>query len=78
MLESLNALLLPVESLIRTAQGWRAWVLADDQAQHRMVTAGRTENDVAVPVGDGQHEGPGRCVNLSGMVNGWIQYRQVI
>ena len=48
MLESPNALLLPVESLIRTAQGWRAWVRADDQAQHRMVTAGRTENDAVV------------------------------
>lgn len=41
-----NALLLPVESLIRTAQGWRAWVLTD--GEHRMVTAGLTENDAVV------------------------------
>jgi multidrug efflux pump subunit AcrA (membrane-fusion protein) len=27
LLERPNAMLLPVESLIRTAQGWRAWVL---------------------------------------------------
>jgi hypothetical protein len=60
VLESLNALPLPVESLIRTAQGWRAWVLTDGQAQprtvtvgdsdgqHRMVTAGLTEDDAVV------------------------------
>ncbi len=46
MLERPNALLLPVESLIRTAQGWRAWVLTDGQAQPRTVTVGDS---------DGQH-----------------------
>lgn len=60
VLERPNALLLPVESLIRTAQGWRAWVLTDGQAQprtvtvgdsdgqHRMVTEGLTESDAVV------------------------------
>ena len=60
VLERPNALLLPVESLIRAAQGCRAWVLTDGQAQphivtvgdsddqHRMVTEGLTESDAAV------------------------------
>ena len=46
MLESLKALLLPVESLIRTALGWRAWVLTD--SQHRLVTEGLSESDTVV------------------------------
>ena len=55
VLERPNALLLPVESLIRAAQGWRAWVLTD--GQHSMVTEGLGESDAVVPVRGGQNEG---------------------
>ena len=47
-----------MESLIRTAQGWRAWVLThgqtqprivgDSDGQHGMVTEGLSESDAVV------------------------------
>lgn len=46
VLERPNTLLLPVESLIRTAQGWRAWVVSEGRAQARAVEVGES---------DGQH-----------------------
>ncbi len=58
--ETPNALLLPVQALSRTAQGWRAWVVSEGQAQprtltvgdsdgqHRMVSEGLTEADAVV------------------------------
>ena len=60
VLERPNALLLPVQALSRTAQGWRAWVVSEGRAQprrvevgesdgqHRMVSEGLTEGDAVV------------------------------
>ena len=58
--ETPNVLLLPVQALSRTAQGWRAWVVSEGRAQprrvevgesdgqHRVVTEGLSEGDAVV------------------------------